>query len=160
MTITLRRWVRLAVMLAFVVTGSMLMPNNADAQPNPGTGGGNCVLCQYDFTDLENIIPSCSGGYDIGYEACMVTGNYCYQSAECSTSEEAHAFDVSLTGQLVATAVAVYDPAPWAAKPQMGAARYVTLLSSGGRVPCKPAAQSSITVVLKQDASKTITLGL
>ena len=160
MTTTLRRWVRLAVMLTLVVTGTMLLSSNADAQANPGTGGGNCVLCQYDFTDLENIIPSCSGGNDIGYEACMVTGNYCYQSAECSTSEEAAAFDVSLTGELVATAVAAHGPTPWPGKPQIGSGRYVTLLSSGGRVPCKQAAQSSVTVVSKQVASKTTTLSL
>lgn len=141
---------RLVAMLATVLALAALQPGDLHAQALPGTG--DCNMCQYDATDLENIIASCPSGYSMGANYCIIQGHYCTNVGECNSGEELHAFDVSLSGRLVVTQRTVE---PKSDRPQAmpSYSRFLAVISQAGRIPCKPSAERSVYVAQTQTES-------
>lgn len=131
---------RFAVVLALVSGLAAIQPGTLRAQTNPGGGGGNCSLCQYDLTDLENIIADCVSGYSLGASYCEFSGPWCINIGDCNSGEELHALDLSLFGEMVVTP---YEKAATRAVRGPTSTRYLAMLSAAGTVPCRPATRQT-----------------
>ncbi len=133
------KWILRALLLLTAVV-SLSVATTASLRAQTGPGSGHCAVCSYDFTDLENVIPSCSGGHEIGFAGCVVSGNYCTQFGECSGDSELQVFDISLFGELIVNAGLRPENSIVIPTKIRFANRYLAKVSARGTVPCAMAA--------------------
>lgn len=138
MTFALLRRMLAAIAIAVLLPTNSALAGETERSTSP-SDGMPCANCLYDFSDLNNVIPRCQGGSDIGYVSCTVSGNYCTGTGECGVTFDEDNIALSLDGRVIVAGETSGDRI---------ARRRTTLLNKDGSVPCAVVAADQASILV------------